>query len=77
MGLDADPLHSIDHDQGPIAEPRSSGHLAAEVHMARRVDQVHKVLCTCKQMRQSSVVQAPSFCELHLSTMHITDSSWC
>jgi len=43
--LDAHALHGVHHDQRAVAEPRRRAHLAAEVHMARRIDQVDKVTC--------------------------------
>ena len=44
--LNADALYCVNQHHGPIAQPCSCRHLAAEVYMARRVDQVDQVPCS-------------------------------
>lgn len=46
VGLDADALHCINQHHSPIAQPCSRRHLAAEVYMARGIDQVDQVPCS-------------------------------
>ena len=47
-GLSLHPLVGIDEQNDALARQQRSGHLGAEVDVARRVDQVQQVLMSCK-----------------------------
>ena len=58
MRLDAHALHSVHHHQRAVAQPRGRAHLAAEVHVAGRVDQIDQVAWRRMQAVPSGACQS-------------------